>query len=225
MTTPVPADKTQDAPALFSAGVSALVTEAKRLGISWNLTLATVIDETAPTVVCDGDSENITVVSMVGSLYQDQRVYILQVPPSGNFVVGSLVPSYEAPWTPWVPTLFNWTLGSGTVVARYKKLGKTVTIYFRFTYGSGSTIGSSPNFTLPFALRSSYNDEAALPFGGEIRDAGLAARQAHIAYGNSLQIIVNYWNATPAPAQTTATTPWVWGVGDRIVVWGTYETV
>lgn len=65
-----------------------MVSEARRLGISWELTLGTVADGAASLVTCDGDTEPIAVASMVGVLTTGDRVYVLQVPPSGNFVMG-----------------------------------------------------------------------------------------------------------------------------------------
>lgn len=90
MTTPVPADPSLDAPSLIGTGVQSLVTEARRLGLNWQLVLATVTDPAGPSVVCDGDSENIIVTSMIGPLRVGMRVFIIQVPPSGNYVAGAV---------------------------------------------------------------------------------------------------------------------------------------
>lgn len=92
MTQPTPASHSLNAPALVSAGINAVVQNASRLGISWNLLLGTVVDGTNPAaikVTCDGDSTNVTVTSMIGALTQGDRVYVLQVPPSGLFIMGA----------------------------------------------------------------------------------------------------------------------------------------
>lgn len=67
-----------------------MVNEARRLGLNWELTMGTVVDGAALQVLCDGDSETITVVSCIGDLITNTRVYVIQVPPSGNFVMGSI---------------------------------------------------------------------------------------------------------------------------------------
>lgn len=89
MTTPVPADPSLDAPSLVGTGIQSLVNESRRLGISWQLTMATVTNADALQVVCDGDTESITVVSMIGAIETGMRVYIIQVPPSGNYIAGT----------------------------------------------------------------------------------------------------------------------------------------
>ena len=65
-------------------------------------------------------------------------------PPSSNRIPEILRTSFESlrkwinkPWTPYVPTLTNVTLGNGTVVAFYRKFGKTV--FYRFHLTSGTT--------------------------------------------------------------------------------------
>lgn len=79
----------QVAPELIGVGAKALVENADRLGLTWQLVLGTV-SQTNPSlqVILDGDSGAIGVVSMIGNLIVGQRVYIIQVPPSGNFVTG-----------------------------------------------------------------------------------------------------------------------------------------
>lgn len=97
MTTPTPADPAQVAPSLIGTGIDAMVQNAGRLGLTWGLLLATVIDGTNPndvTAKCDGDTEGLTMVSMVGTLSQGERVYVIQVPPSGLFVVGRQFQSF-----------------------------------------------------------------------------------------------------------------------------------
>jgi hypothetical protein len=80
----------QIAPELISAGGKAIVDNAKRLGMTWTLRLATIVDVTegAVTGIYDGDTVAIDMVSMIGPLAVGQRVYVVQVPPSGNFILG-----------------------------------------------------------------------------------------------------------------------------------------
>jgi hypothetical protein len=82
----------QVAPDLISAGTQALVEDPKRLGLIWTVRLGTVITSItgSVTVTCDGDTVPINVVSTIGTLGVGARVYVLIVPPSGNFVVGQV---------------------------------------------------------------------------------------------------------------------------------------
>jgi hypothetical protein len=79
------------APELISTGAKAIVDNAERLGLTWQIQLATVLNGVNPTAVSatyDGDTEPIDMTSMIGGLSPGQRVYVIKVPPSGNFIVG-----------------------------------------------------------------------------------------------------------------------------------------
>ena len=72
-----------------NASAEALVDNANRLGLTWELRPATVgLVFPDVTVQVDGDSEFLTATSMIGKLVQGQRVFVILVPPSGIFVVG-----------------------------------------------------------------------------------------------------------------------------------------
>jgi hypothetical protein len=78
-------------PDLIGLGVQSLVANAVRLGISWRWRLATVtevISGDQVTARYDGDTADISMVSTVGTLVTGARVYVIYVPPSGNFIVG-----------------------------------------------------------------------------------------------------------------------------------------
>jgi len=72
-----------------TASTAALVQNADRLGLKWGLKPATVMEVGASIkIVYDGDTADITAVSMIGQVDIGDRVYVLFVPPSGNFIVG-----------------------------------------------------------------------------------------------------------------------------------------
>lgn len=78
-----------------AAGTSDLLGQVKdraqALGLTWQLNKATVFDGRDPTavsLVMDGDTATIAVVSMVGPLPQDARVWVMSVPPGGNYITG-----------------------------------------------------------------------------------------------------------------------------------------
>jgi hypothetical protein len=72
----------------------AVVDNADRLGLTWSLRLATVTGKNGEFVTAryDGDSAGIDMVSMIGPVAASSRVYVLKVPPSGNFIVGTTQP-------------------------------------------------------------------------------------------------------------------------------------
>ena len=95
MTQVPPPDPALEAPALISTGAEAIVQNAGRLGLTWDLILATVSNGDNPnsvTATCDGDDVKLTMVSMVGPLAQNERVFVIKVPPSGLFIVGRSSP-------------------------------------------------------------------------------------------------------------------------------------
>lgn len=72
-----------------SASTSALVENAGRLGLKWDLRPATVMQaDPVVTIMYDGDTAIITAVSMIGDVNAGDRVYVIFVPPSGNFITG-----------------------------------------------------------------------------------------------------------------------------------------
>lgn len=78
-------------PDLIGAGIQALVEQAKRLGLTWDVRQATVTNGENPAAVLailDGDTQPIGMVSTIGSLLTDARVYVVVVPPAGNFIFG-----------------------------------------------------------------------------------------------------------------------------------------
>lgn len=82
-----------EAPALIGTGTQALIENAGRLGLTWQLRIATVMTvglKGVATATYDGDTVPIGVTSTVGTLTVGTRIYTLSVPPSGNFAVGKV---------------------------------------------------------------------------------------------------------------------------------------
>lgn len=85
------------APELISAAAKQIVANAKALGLTWTLRIATIsvlqsVGSNEPPLVAgtyDGDSVAIGLTNITGEeLLPGQRVYCLMVPPSGNFIIG-----------------------------------------------------------------------------------------------------------------------------------------
>jgi hypothetical protein len=73
------------------ASSQALVENAQRLGLKWDLRAATVVSlDAAPKVIVDGDTTSITATQIAGGgVYLNQRVYVLIIPPSGVFIISA----------------------------------------------------------------------------------------------------------------------------------------
>lgn len=69
------------------ATASAIVANADALGLTWRLRQATAVSNT--NIVLDGDTEPITATAvLIGGMAALQRVWVITVPPSGNYVIG-----------------------------------------------------------------------------------------------------------------------------------------
>jgi hypothetical protein len=79
---------------LISTAVQELLRQARALGLTWTLRLATVVTN-APdsmTAIYDGDTVALSMVNMTGAtLDPEERVYGLIIPPAGNFIIGRVV--------------------------------------------------------------------------------------------------------------------------------------
>lgn len=74
----------------ISVLVQQLVVEAQRLGLIWTLKPATIKDESTMRGLVDGDTAEISLISLVGRLPVDTRVMVAEVPPAGEYVIGQL---------------------------------------------------------------------------------------------------------------------------------------
>jgi len=83
-------------PELIGIGAQEIVANANRLGLVWQMRIATVVDGDTPPQVSalyDGDDAAINMTSMIGGLAIGARVFVLEVPPSGNYITGYITPS------------------------------------------------------------------------------------------------------------------------------------
>lgn len=78
---------------LISVGVQEVVRTARRLGLIWDLRVGVVTELTSSSLIkvrLDADSESISAVPMTGTTFEGLRVYVISVPPAGNFVIGAV---------------------------------------------------------------------------------------------------------------------------------------
>ena len=119
-------------------------------------------------------------------------------------------------WTAYTPTDTNVTLGNGTRVSRYARIGRTIHFFWSLTWGSTTAYVGTVSVGLPVASASTGRwavntyilDSGTQNYGwgGFIDSSGTAAQPLAAAGGG-----------------INATTPQTWAVNDRLVVSGTYE--
>jgi hypothetical protein len=83
---------------MTQAQVQAIVANAQRLGLIWTLRQATITDVSPVMGAYDGDVDSVSIemTSMIGSVALEDRVYVLGVPPSGNFITGRVTTPYSS---------------------------------------------------------------------------------------------------------------------------------
>lgn len=89
----MPQGAPDDLTGLVGVGIETLVRNASRLGLTWRLRLGTVQENEGASadflaVRMDGDEQTIPVTSMIGAQAADTRVYVITVPPAGNYAIG-----------------------------------------------------------------------------------------------------------------------------------------
>lgn len=125
-------------------------------------------------------------------------------------------------WTAFTPTINNFTLGNGTLVAFYSQVGKTVEARVYVTLGSTSAVSGDIQVTPPVSIRSGVNGIG----NGWVWDqsAGLEYRAVVEAAG-TLMVLRLFNTASTYGTRTAigAATPWTWAVSDQFAFNVTYE--
>lgn len=130
-------------------------------------------------------------------------------------------------WTyqTWTPTWTNFSIGNGTISAKYQQTGKNVKFIIEVLFGSTTTIGTSPTFTLPNTSVSYVSNLTALGIS-EILDNGTAFIQGSTIWVSTTtgKFVANKVDGVYAIfADITATIPMTWTTADRFSIWGEYE--
>ena len=129
-------------------------------------------------------------------------------------------------YTTWAPTWTNITVGNGTVVARYTKVGKTITAEVTLVFGTTTSItGIFPTVTLPVTAGTTVQ-YAGISIHSYL-DAGttLYYGQYPITSGaTTAALTVTNTGATYASESGLNTTvPFTWTTGDKITSFFSYE--
>ncbi len=129
-------------------------------------------------------------------------------------------------WTTWVPTYANITVGNGTVVARFVRIGDTVVAQFMLTFGSTTTMGSNHTISLPVTADTSF---AALKIEmglARLNESGVASRSGYVRRVSSTTCDVRVFNTGSTylrDSAITAAIPFTWGTDDELAFNITYE--
>lgn len=153
---------TEEAPSLIGVGADALVENATRLGLTWVLRFGTVQTDDPLTVIVDGDTVPVSMVSLTGYLEVGARVSVLIVSSKVHFVIGPLAAEPPDPVTDSSP---------GTVAANFTGSGLARTladgnlVYVSLTLVTTNAIpesgGNIPDTTC-YTLNAAYRPSEAV---------------------------------------------------------------
>ena len=130
-----------------------------------------------------------------------------------------------AEWSSWTPTWTNLDFGGGWQLARYVQIGKTVHFYVVLTLGSGSSVGTTPIFTLPTSMRMTTANTDPFLSTCFFRDTSATASYVgflRVADSNKV-FLSRISSAEGQIASVSATAPFTWAGTDIISIQGTYE--
>lgn len=173
---------------------------------------------------------NAGVTQITDANITDTRVLVGAPIADGSVTTAKLATGAGEPggaWDSYTPTFANTTLGSGSVVGKYKQIGKTVHFRASFVLGSGSAVGTSPTVTLPVTSvtldtrqpigRVVYNDSDTSLYDGTL--SWTTSTTATLRASTTIGGVGTYVRQDTI----TASTPFAFGSGDEIHVQGTYE--
>lgn len=140
--------------------------------------------------------------------------------------------AWESEWISWTPVLAagagSFTLGNGTLSARYRYTGGQIAFIFRMLFGSSSSIGTNPSFTLPANIEGTYSAYAVVGRGtlGVTNGSAVADGVCYRTATSVNQVTIGTWNVSstfPAITGATISTPFGWGANCYIELAGTYN--
>lgn len=142
-----------------------------------------------------------------------------------NAEIRDFAAGIQGAWDTWAPALSGFTLGNGTIIAKYLQMGKTIHYRLTFTAGSTSTFTSTFTVTLPVQMQSDYSG-GTLGAGflvdasvGSSSRTGATVHPASVG-SNTAALVVD---RIASNALVTNAVPWAWATGDTLSMSGTYE--
>ena len=126
----------------------------------------------------------------------------------------------QAAWTSYTPTLVGFTLGNGTMTAKYHRVGKTIEYRVVIVFGSTSTWTSVFGISLPVTPHADYVVHAAIGRAAFYdTSVGAASREGGVAMSNGVDTLI----LATSPGPVSNTVPFTWANGDHLSVSGSYE--
>ena len=144
---------------------------------------------------------------------------------SGTADVTDIIPGA---WSSWTPSWTNFTVGNGTVTAKYVRVGRFIHFYVDVTLGSTSSMGTNARFSLPVTGVSRGGTATTQPIGqARYWDTSASGTyQARLFYQSTTDATIQHLTVSGSnitSAGTASNSPFTWANGDEIHIQGTYE--
>lgn len=177
--------------------------------------------------VINGDIDDTNISSISGSKIANGTVGTTQL--ADNAVTpAKLLAGTGASWgwSSWTPTFTSFTLGNGTLTAKYAQVGKTVVFRFYITLGTTSSVSGPITFSLPVTSSASYVGQSVLGNGLSGLSVGSGWNPMIITWGSSTTASIGPQGAGGTYlvlASTSSTVPFTWAANSFLTAQGAYE--
>lgn len=129
----------------------------------------------------------------------------------------------QYPWQTWTPSYNNFTVGNGTVTARYQQIGKLVNVFYKIVWGSTTSFTSYPTITLPVTA-SQFSYTAGNSY---LQDTGTGSFLGTVLVETSTLFQLILPNASGTYLATgflsANTVPFTWTTTDIMIAQFSYE--
>ena len=119
--------------------------------------------------------------------------------------------------TDWTPAYVNITVGNGVVVARYVEIGDFIVAQYMLTFGTTTTMGSSPTISLPVTADTSFT-ALRMNLGSAILfEDGIGLKHGFVRRVDSTTVRPFVFKADGTYLESdlvSATVPHTWGTND-----------
>jgi hypothetical protein len=125
-------------------------------------------------------------------------------------------------WITYTPTFANFTLGNGTVAAKYVVQGRSVTVTLQVTLGTTSSVSATGG--IQFSLPIAYASTARFIGSARMTVAGTTYLGSLIAgSGNAILYVNNVSGTYETVTLTTNAIPGTWASTNSFIAQVTYE--
>lgn len=134
-------------------------------------------------------------------------------------------------WSDWTNAISSGiTVGNGTLIAKYMKIGDKVNFYFSFTLGSTSAVTGDVLLNPPVSFSPSFANGRQPIGNSNLLDSGTAARtgECHVIHTPPYdKIRISYYSVSGSyigPNSISSTQPFTWTTNDGILCTGIYDS-